>query len=98
MELSDAVRLGVAAAHQAAEYVIDNLVGSRLEPTPAEAEAVTAALCAASATLEFNIRANLPEEARPRIRKAIEALSRAMENKVSLLRKATDIANKKETK
>jgi succinate dehydrogenase/fumarate reductase flavoprotein subunit len=98
LELSDAVRVGVAAAHQAAEYVIDNLVTKRESPRPEEAEAVTAALCATVATLEFNVRVNLPPEAQEGVRAAIEALSRAMGRKVALLKTAANIANKKEEK
>jgi succinate dehydrogenase/fumarate reductase flavoprotein subunit len=98
LELSDAVRIGVAAAHQAAEYVLDNVVTDRNNPTPEEAEAVTAALCATAATVEFNVRVNLPPDAQEGVRAAIEALSRAMGRKVALLKTAANIANKKEEK
>lgn len=98
LELSDAVRVGVAAAHQAAEYIIDNLVTTRADPTTDEAEVVIAALCSAIATLEFNVRVNMPAEAAPKVRKAIDELSKAMDRKVTLLRSAQQAVNKEHNK
>lgn len=86
--LGDATNLGVAAAHQAADFIIENVVADRLHPTPEEAEAVTAATLAAAATLEMNLRINLPadKQVQNNVRAAIEALSSKMYGAVMALR------------
>lgn len=90
MTLDDIGTLGLTAAHEAAEFIVENIVKDKQNPTPEEAEAVAATLIITITALEMNLKMNLPEAVRHNTRAAIEAMSGVLGTKVSQIRAAKE--------